>query len=249
VLQEAEIPFLVGGAFALHAYTGVVRDTKDFDLMVRPEDVRQVVEVFGRQGWEAEVTFAHWLAKVRRGEVFIDIIFSSGNGLCRVDEAWFEHGQPAAVFGVEVKLCPPEEMIWQKCYIMERERFDGADVAHMVRSLGMQLDWPRLVARFGPDWKVLFAHLVIFSFIYPSKTDLLPVGLMQEFVRKFLLSLGEEGEGRVCNGTFLSRSQYLPDVTLWGFADPRLAERCGMTAEQVAAWTQPALADPTSLSQ
>ena len=37
-LQEAKIPFLVGGAFALESYTGLVRRTKDLDLFVRPAD-------------------------------------------------------------------------------------------------------------------------------------------------------------------------------------------------------------------
>ena len=37
------------------------------------------------------------------------------------------------LLGVPVKHCAPEEMIWMKAYIMERERFDGADIAHILR--------------------------------------------------------------------------------------------------------------------
>jgi hypothetical protein len=27
-----------------------------------------------------------------------------------------------------------EEMVWQKAFIMERERFDGADVVHLIQA-------------------------------------------------------------------------------------------------------------------
>ena len=33
--------------------------------------------------------------------------------------------------GAEVLLCPVEEILWSKGYIQERERYDGADIAHL----------------------------------------------------------------------------------------------------------------------
>jgi len=36
MLQRAQVPFLVGGAYALACHTGVVRHTKDFDIFTRP---------------------------------------------------------------------------------------------------------------------------------------------------------------------------------------------------------------------
>jgi hypothetical protein len=32
-----------------------------------------------------------------------------------------------ARYDVPVIFCPPEEMIWSKAFVMERERYDGAD--------------------------------------------------------------------------------------------------------------------------
>ena len=43
----------------------------------------------------------------------------------------------------------PEEMIWMRAYIMERERFDRADIAHILRCYIAELDWWHLVRRFG----------------------------------------------------------------------------------------------------
>jgi len=36
----------------------------------------------------------------------------------------------AKIFGITAKIAPPEELIWQKAYVVERERFGGVDVAH-----------------------------------------------------------------------------------------------------------------------
>ena len=90
-LQDSGIPFLVGGAFAFSHYAHVRRDTKDIDVFVRPEDLARVLLTFDQLGYETEVPFPHWLGKIHRGSHFMDIIFSSGNGVARVDDLWFEH--------------------------------------------------------------------------------------------------------------------------------------------------------------
>lgn len=238
ILIGAGLPFMVGGAYALRVYTGVVRDTKDFDLMVRREDVDRMLELFKESGFVAGNAFSHWLAKVHHGEEFIDIIYSSGNGLCPVDDTWFPHAREVSLMGLSVKVCPPEELIWQKAYVMERERFDGADIAHLIRSCGVQIDWPRLVARFGDDWRVLLSHLVLFGFIYPSKSPLVPPGVVHELIARLAsetdIPLSDE---KICNGTFLSRAQYLPDIGRWGFLDARLQDRCAMSPKEITDWT------------
>jgi hypothetical protein len=43
--------------------------------------------------------------------------------------------------------------------------------------------------------------------------------------------------GRLCQGTVLSRQQYLPDVLEWGYADGRLAPNGKMSAHEIAEWT------------
>ena len=92
-------------------------------------------------GFATELTFPHWLGKAYAGDRFIDLIFSAGNGVAAVDDLWFAHAPPGEVLGVPVRLCPPEEMIWSKAFIMERERYDGADVAHLILACGRELDW------------------------------------------------------------------------------------------------------------
>jgi len=165
ILQRNRIPFLVGGAYALREYTGVIRDTKDFDVFIVPQNVSPALEAFREAGYRGEIAFSHWLAKIHHGESFIDLIFRSGNGLCEVDDLWFQRSETRELLGERVGLVPPEEMIWQKAYIMERERFDGADIAHLIRSCGEKLDWEHLLRRMGEDLRVLASHLLVFGFV------------------------------------------------------------------------------------
>jgi len=173
-LSRSGIPFLVGGARALSHYTRIDRQTKDLDLFLLKADVERALEVFRRAGYRAELTFPHWLGKVHCADQYVDLIFSSGNGVAVVDDLWFEHAVSADIFGVRVKLSPPEEMIWSKAFVQERERFDGADVLHLFYRFGPALDWERLLERFGPHWRVLFAHIVMFGFVYPGRRWTIP---------------------------------------------------------------------------
>lgn len=245
-LQKARVPFLVGGAYAFARYTGIVRHTKDFDIFVHPRDFDRTLEELKRgAGCSIKRPFPHWLGKGYRGdggEDFVDVIFSSGNGIARVDDLWFEHAVDEEVLGIPVRLCPAEEMIWSKSFILERERYDGGDVAHILRARAEDLDWDRLLARFGPvHWPVLFTHLVLFRYIYPGEADRIPARVMEDLIRK--LRNGEDGTDsgeRLCRGTILSRSQYLVDVEHWGYRDARIEPIGPMTEEEVEIWTRAA---------
>jgi hypothetical protein len=238
MLNRSGVPYMVGGTYAFQYYAGISRTTKDFDIFVRPRDVPRVLDVLQKTGFKTEITFTHWLAKAHHGDKFIDIIFSSGNGVAEVDDEWFAHAVDEDVLGVPVKLCPAEEMIWSKALIMERERYDGADVAHLFRHCSGLLNWDRLVRRFGNNWRVLLSHLVLFGFIYPGERALVPSAMVRELVNRMLAELDvPTRDSKVCQGTLLSRAQYLVDVDEWGYEDARLQPRGAMTEEQIEAWT------------
>lgn len=237
-LQESSVPFLVGGAYALEPYTGIVRHTKDLDVFVRPADAERTLAVLTAAGYRTALEFPHWLGKAYSGEDYVDVIFSSGNGVAEVDDAWFARGVDGAVLGIPVKLCPPEEIIWSKSLIMERERYDGADVAHLLRASGPRLDWQRLLRRFDRHWRVLLSHLVLFGFIYPSERAHVPDWVMQELLGRLQRELSSPAPAeRACYGTLLSRAQYLVDIEQWGYQDARLVPRGAMTPDETAQWT------------
>lgn len=238
LLGRAHIPFLVGGAYALTRYTGIERYTKDFDLFIQHRDFPRAAKALQAAGFETDLTFSHWLGKAFRGDDFIDLIFSSGNGIATVDDVWFEHAVPARVLDVEVLLIPAEEMIWSKGLIMERERYDGADVAHLIRAVGHKLDWKRLIDRFGEYWRALYAHLVLFGFIYPAHRSFVPKWVMDELTARLQKELNEPDPGKdICYGTVISRQQYLVDIDRWGYRDARLQPVGNLSEQQIAHWT------------
>lgn len=238
-IREAGIPFLVGGAYAMERYTGIERHTKDFDVFVRQADVERVLGLFATTGFRTEMTHPHWLGKVYHEDAFVDVIFGSGNAVVAVDDEWFAHAVPDEVLGFPVGLCPVEEILWSKSYVMERERFDGADVAHLLRACGPTLDWDRLIRRVGPDWRILLAHLVLFGFIYPAERLAIPEAVMAELLARLQGELGSAStEESVCFGALLSRSQYLIDLRSWGYADARLEPRGRMSQAEIDHWTE-----------
>lgn len=236
-LEHAGIPFMIGGAFAFTYYSKIERETKDLDIFVRPRDCRQVLALFEAHGYQTELPFPHWLGKVRSGEHFMDVIFSSGNGLARVDELWFAHAIELELFGVASRVSPAEEMIWSKAFVQERERFDGSDVMHLVRAIGPSLDWERLLRRFGSHWRVLLAHLIMFGYVYPDRRDRIPSAVTGQLLRR-LADEGPDPENRVCHGTLLSREQYLVDLEQFGYRDARTEPGGPMSAEEVDVWTK-----------
>jgi hypothetical protein len=239
ILNRAGVEFLVGGAYGLAHYTGIVRHTKDFDLFSRPQDAQRILGLLAQAGYHTELTFSHWLGKAYNGDDFCDVIFSSGNGVARVDDAWFEHATAAHLFREPVRLCPAEEMIWSKGFVIERERFDGADICHLLRARGPGLDWRRLLARYGPHWRVLLSHLVLFGFVYPGEQTNVPAWVMEELVGRVLEELRAPPPDRhLCRGTLLSRMQYLKDIEDWGYHDARREPQAFMSADQVAQWTE-----------
>jgi hypothetical protein len=238
MLNRSGVPYMIGGTYAFQYYAGIARTTKDVDLFVRPRDMQRVLDVLMRAGFKTEIAYTHWLAKAYHADKFIDVIFSSGNAVAEVDDDWFAHAIDEEVLGVPVKLCPAEEMIWSKALIMERERYDGADVAHLFRHCSGLLNWERLVRRFGANWRVLLSHLVLFGFIYPGERALIPSAVMKDLVNRMLAELEEPTRNsKVCQGTLLSRAQYLVDIDEWGYEDARVQPRGNMTEEQVQTWT------------
>jgi hypothetical protein len=235
-LEEHGVPVLVGGAYALARYTGIVRHTKDFDLFLHRRDYDRAMGVLERLGCRTELTFPHWLGKAHREGLYVDLIFSSGNAIAEVDDTWFQHAVPSQVLGYPARLCPAEEMIWSKSFIMERERFDGADVLHILYACGARLDWRRLLERFGEEhWRVLLAHLVMFGFVYPGARGRVPEWVMQLLVESLARESDSDGAALpLCRGPILSREQYLVDLYEWGLEDAR---RRRMSDHEIARWT------------
>lgn len=239
ILRKEKSRYLIGGSLALAHYMHLPRCPKDMDIFLPRKDCDEVLSILSNYGYETEILHPHWLAKAYKDDFFIDFIFSSGNGIAQVDDQWFDHAQTTKLFGQEVLVCAPEEIMWSKAFIMDRERFDGADIAHLIRDAGSDFDWVRLVKRFGEHWPVLMSHLLLFNYIYPSERATIPDWVMNTMLMRAAASTQPAlSPDKVCKGTLLSRDQYLSDVELHGFGDGRVLPSGAMSEEAVSEYTE-----------
>jgi hypothetical protein len=220
LLREAEIPFLLGGGYAVKALTGIERASKDLDIFCKAGDYPRILAHFQHDDYRIEVEDERWIAKIRRDAWYADVIFSSTSGAAPVSDRWFEEVCLTRLFGVEVRVLPPTELIWSKLFVQDRSRYDGADIAHVMLSQRERIDWARLLAHAEQYWEVLLAHLINFRFIYPSERDAVPAWLLDELLDRLRLQRElPEPQTKVCRGRHFSRDDYLADITEWGYAD------------------------------
>jgi hypothetical protein len=121
--------------------------------------------------------------------------------------------------GVETLLLPPEELVFCKLYVQNRERYDGADVNHILLKTGKNFDWKRLLFRIDPHWHILLAQLLQFQFIYPSEyRDIIPKWLFDELMRRAYeqYDLPPAFE-KVCRGPMIDQTQYEIDIKEWNY--------------------------------
>jgi hypothetical protein len=219
-LNAAGVPYMVAGAYAFFVYTGIFRDTKDLDVMLLERDVPAACRALDRAGFRTDLLDPRWIAKAYMGESFIDLIFSSSNGLAVVDERWFEHAREAVVLGHRCVISPVEEIIFTKAFVDERERYDGADVNHLIYACGKEIDWERLLEMFGPHWEVLLAHVTLYRFVYPGARSRVPGWLVDELCGRVLAQQRDgDAEGEICRGKLISTRQYRHDYEMLGMAD------------------------------
>jgi hypothetical protein len=236
-LDRGGIRYAVAGAYALAYYAGIVRHTKDLDLFMRRQDVPRALNALEAIGCRPEWTHPHWLAKAHSpdGDAFLDLIFRSANGQCAVDDGWLDHAVEGTVIGRPAMLCPAEEIIWSKSFVLARERFDGADIAHLIAARGRELDWDRLLRRFEGHEAVLLGHLFFFGYVFPAERSNVPQWVTDDLIAK--ARAAPAPAEKLCRGTMLSWDQYLVDVRDRGYADARLKPHGTLTPEEVERWT------------
>jgi hypothetical protein len=219
-LRELGVPFLLSGTYAVAAYTGITRPTKDLDIFCRAGDLPRILGHFRKLGYTIEIEDERWIGKVSRDGHFFDVIFASSNGTMPVNDQWFAEARQVEVLGTSVRIVAPTELIWSKAFIQLRNRYDGPDVVHVILRQHGQIDWKRLLSVMEAHWEVLLMHLLNFRWIYPSERDHVPRWLMDELLERLRLQLElPPPQMKVCRGRMFSRADYLIDVQDWGFAD------------------------------
>ncbi|WP_126173557.1 nucleotidyltransferase family protein [Altericroceibacterium xinjiangense] len=220
LMVEWEIPFLLGGTYALTCYTGIRRPTKDMDVFCKAGDAPRLLSRFQDAGYRISVEDERWIGKVWQDDLFFDVIYSFSSANLPVRDSWFEEEYTADVYGVDVRIVSPTEFIISKLLLQDRYRYDAADIAHVMLKKHEEVDWQRLLSAMELYWEVLLIQLLNFRFVYPSERDCIPQWLMDELLERVQMqSKLPPTKMRVCRGRLFSPRDYLVDITDWGFAD------------------------------
>lgn len=211
--------FMIGGTYAFSYYTGIQRPTKDVDFFCTSEEYPKLLQLCSEHGYQTELLDKSWIAKVHSHSLTADIIFAERNGLVRVTEEWYSRAQTGSVLGRNVQLVPVEEMIRSKAYIQSRNRFDGADVVHLILRHGKEIDWKYLYRAMGGDWELLLSYLLLFTFVYPGDKKSIPEWLFEKLIENLQKNYSHSPmQDRITRGLLLS-SQYSVAIEKWGYKE------------------------------
>ena len=177
-LEDANVPFAVGGAFALGVYTSFYRDTKDLDLYLVPSDRERAIKAIlsvGPIDLHSRYPYdQNWIFRACWDDVVIDLIWRFANYVADVDDDWLRFGKQIEIGGHLVRAIPAEELLWAKLYIVQRHRCDWTDLLNLLYAAAGDLDWSRLMIRVNGDRALMAGLLSIFSWICPGRVDDIP---------------------------------------------------------------------------
>jgi hypothetical protein len=137
-LREAGVPFMLGGSLACWVRGGPESD-HDLDLMVKPEDAEEALQVLARLGMRAERPPEGWLYKAYDEEILVDIIFSPV-GVAITDEV-LGRAELLEVEAQPMLVMTLEDVFVTKLLALDENSLDYRPVMQIARSLREQVDW------------------------------------------------------------------------------------------------------------
>lgn len=181
--REHGIPFAIGGALSAMTYAGSWRDTKDIDLYILKRDRGQLIRVLadlGLQDYYEQLPYdRNWIYRSYKNGIIVDIMWAMANQRAAVTETWLR-GPEIEVDGVRFRLLPPEEAIWSKLYVMQRDRCDWPDIFNIVRGLSGDLDWQRLMSKLNGDVRLFGGVLSAYGWLCPDEARKIPASVWEQ---------------------------------------------------------------------
>lgn len=182
--RRSKIDFMVGGGFSLAFYTNRWRNTKDMDFYVLPAERQQMIDALGKAGfvdyYDQKAYDRGWIYRSHQKGVIVDVIWSMANRRAEVDPVWFERGPVVSLRDETFKILPPEELLWCKLYVLQRDHCDWTDLMNLIYGVGPKLDWDHLLSRVGNDVQLLKGILELFTWAAPHRAAELPMNLRRE---------------------------------------------------------------------
>ena len=143
-LRDAEVPYLLGGGFAIWAHGGSESD-HDIDFVVKPYDADRGLEALVDVGLRPERPPEEWLYKAYDGDILVDLIFAPA-GLAVTDEL-MNRGNELEVQAQLMPVMRPDDVLVTKLMAMTEHALSYESCLEIARSLREQIDWDYVRAR------------------------------------------------------------------------------------------------------
>ena len=139
ILQQAEIPFVLGGGLSAWARGGP-KSEHDVDFLLKPEDADSALAAFEAAGWTTERPPEGWLYKTwHENGALVDLIFNPGSE--PITDAMIQRAPMAEVMALRINVSPLENAMTAKLMSISEQEPDYSAVLEWARALREQIDW------------------------------------------------------------------------------------------------------------
>jgi hypothetical protein len=141
VLKQAEIPFALGGSFAVYAHGGHSSD-HDVDFLIREQDKTRALDELAAVGFESEQPPEDWLVKVFDEGRMVDLIYRPVES--PVTDATLHDTVMRPVEAINMPVLSATQLMVHKLLSYTQHYCDFATGLPVARSLREQIDWDRV---------------------------------------------------------------------------------------------------------
>ncbi|MEU8235183.1 nucleotidyltransferase [Actinoplanes sp. NPDC048967] len=141
VLKQAEVPFALGGSFAVYAHGGHSSD-HDVDFLIREQDKTRALEELSAVGFEVEQPPEDWLVKVFDEGRMVDLIYRPVES--PVTDATLRDTVMRPVEAINMPVLSATQLMVHKLLSYTQHYCDFATGLPVARSLREQIDWDRV---------------------------------------------------------------------------------------------------------
>jgi hypothetical protein len=141
VLKQAEIPFALGGSFAVYAHGGHSSD-HDVDFLLREQDKDRALEELAAVGFSVEQPPEDWLVKVFDDGRMVDLIYRPVES--PVTDATLRDIVMRPVESINMPVVSASQLMVHKLLSYTQHYCDFATGLPLARSLREQIDWERV---------------------------------------------------------------------------------------------------------
>jgi hypothetical protein len=141
VLKQAEIPFALGGSFAVYAHGGHSSD-HDVDFVIREQDKERALEELAAVGFEVVQPPEDWLVKVYDEGRMVDLIHRPVES--PVTDETLRDTTVLPVEAISMPVLSATQLMVHKLLSYTQHYCDFATGLPVARSLREQIDWDRV---------------------------------------------------------------------------------------------------------